>query len=313
MLVVVAVLVVAWFWLLEAGKAGALRADGQSAADAAALAAATHLQGEVIDLVRNPLPNGLAYGVYGRSRNAADDYARRNDGNLTRFDAARREFRVEVETQGQLQGGTADRLGVSGTRGEAHSRSRLGVDWLLGPPPARGGSPSLSDGRIDDILARNGYDPEADELPPGSALESGQPCSIGADVGNLDDEMHDVIVRLEMELPPAGVGAAVVLDDGYQTTSCGGWADEFNVHHPLNYGSAFRVASTTQAFAVAASGQPLCRPFTSDPRLFAHRDSDVCDGRTGTLGPGQAYGGSLDHMVDFTVELVPDEGPVGAP
>lgn len=313
--VVASVLIIGIFWLAQLGVAGWLRASGQSAADAAALAAAAAYRHQAERVLRQGHPGGvdLARPDTGPARVAAQDHATRNGARLRRYDAALREVRVEVETRQAMQSRAAARIGVNGTRGEAAARVRFQARWRAATPTLRSRGAPLSEAEIQAIFARNGltYDP-AD--PPRTALRYPGSCSPGPDVKNLQPRMHDAIARLEHH-DSYGIGP-LSLVSGYRRPGCGaawGHSEGLELYAPENYGDAVRVgASQRGAVAARQTLVGLCRPYPgTDPGLFAHRLSLICAGRTGDLDERTVYGGDLRSIVDLEVELIRDEGALG--
>jgi len=102
--------------LLQAGHATDLRANAQSAADAAALAAAKGLREEL----QNQLPGSPVSGAL--AREGAETYAQRNGARLTRFSLQGRDVLVTVATRERL----GDQAGASNDRpATARARARL--------------------------------------------------------------------------------------------------------------------------------------------------------------------------------------------
>lgn len=314
---VVVGLAIAVAWLSQVGLAGTLRAGSQSASDAAALAAGEELRSQAMRFMRlGPGRLDLAEPSHGHAFAAATSYAAANDASVVPggFRAEGLEVRVEVESRQRLEGANAEELGVAGTRGEASSRARIEVDWRL-PRPGPRSRPPLSDAQIEAIAQRNGYDPEDEDVAEQlarSVLRSPATCP-GADVRNLEPRMHDVIAHLE--LSPTGVGAPLRLRDGYRRPGCGGSEGAFGLLSPENSGDAFRTTDAARAGVAARMHVVgLCRPYPStDPNLFAHRNSAICGGSVGSLDPSSVYGGNLRNVVRFEVRLVRDEGPLGRP
>jgi hypothetical protein len=343
---VIGVLIVATFWLAEVGVAGGLRAGGQSAADAAALAAAAEIRHQAERVLREGHPGGidLARPEEGPAESAARDYAARNDATVQAYAARYREARVEVETNREMESRAADDIGVSGTRATASARARFRVDWReADKPQPRNRGAALTEAEIAAIFLRNGL-PYIPVVTP-TALRSGAGCAQGADVKNLVGSMHDAIAVLEyhpvhgintliipppidvedpidpenpIELPDPTVGLrALELSDGYRHPACGGnlgHGQGLELFSPENYGEAIRVRAGSHRDHVAnRQGQVgLCRPYPeNDPGLFALRTSLICAGRTGDLSPQQVFGGDLRSIVRFEVELIPDEGELG--
>ena len=312
---VVGVLAIGIVWLVPVGVAGTVRASAQSAADASALAAGEELRGQAMSiLVDGPGAADRIPPMFLPARSAAEEYAERNGSQLTAFDRQGREFRVEVETDQQLEGRGAEGIGVSGTRGESSARARIEVDWRL-PIPGSRSNPPLSDSQIASIAERNGFDPDDEDVAEDledSILHSTADCPGGPDVRNLNDRMHDAIIVLE--LMDSTITPPLSLRDGYRPPGCGGPSDDgFGLFSPENYGDTFRTTDSQQ-FAVAQrmTQAALCRPYPlSDPNLFVHQDSSICAGQTGNLTPSLVYGGDLRSIVRFEVRLIPDEGELG--
>jgi hypothetical protein len=161
---VLALLVVAaltgGFLLFEVGRATALRADAQTAADAAALAAAEALHGQFRAAIRNgdyellappdpfeparlPDVDRVLQPRHELARTVAADYARRNGAELIDYRPEGLGARVRVRTTRALDGSGAQQVGAAGTRAEASARARFSPRWLPGagqliipaPPP----------------------------------------------------------------------------------------------------------------------------------------------------------------------------------
>ena len=128
------------FYLFPAGAATILRADAQSAADAAALAAAKGLRTE---LAARP-PGSASVSTGALARVGAERYAAKNGARLTSFRHVGLEVYVGVETRESL--GEAGRpVGSEGQKAGARAKARLfpltsvGGSSLLGASGGGGG------------------------------------------------------------------------------------------------------------------------------------------------------------------------------
>lgn len=131
-------------WLFQVGNASAKRADAQTGADAAALAAAEEMKRQLFSFdVPNP---ALINWVLVRAE--AEKYAARNDVSITGFTPLGLDVIVEATNDEGLRADGADDLGVEGDRGRAKARARVAiiqVPWASAggtgtsqsiPPPA---------------------------------------------------------------------------------------------------------------------------------------------------------------------------------
>lgn len=133
------------FYLFPAGAATILRADAQSAADAAALAAAKGLRTELA-----ARPPGSAFALSGAlARVGAENYARKNGARVTSFRHVGLEVYVGVETRASLgEGGRP--VGAEGQKAGARAKARLfpltsvGGSSLLGAFGGGGGGTAFA-------------------------------------------------------------------------------------------------------------------------------------------------------------------------
>lgn len=192
---VAAALITGAVLLVTVGESASLRVESQSAADAAALAAAEDLRGQLLDSMRfgrpldSPCDDAQAYA----GRNGAElRVCQVSSTSPIPVGRSQREVRVEVESIEQLDGPSADRVGVSGTTGEATARAELVVDFDCDPVP--GVDAAIRD--VADSLAL-AQPPSLRDLgcgpPPGNAsapYDSFRTRS-GADTATAEDAMDD--------------------------------------------------------------------------------------------------------------------------
>ncbi len=109
--------------LFQTGRAADLRAQGQTAADAAALGGGQELMRQLTSL------DGSLNVDEGAVRDAAAEYASRNDGELTSFERDGYEVRVQVRTKKSLGGdeGGAAPDDDDDERGTARAQARVEV------------------------------------------------------------------------------------------------------------------------------------------------------------------------------------------
>ena len=118
------------------------------------------------------------------------------------------------------------------------------------------------------------------------------------------------------------IGAPILLNSAYrsaayQTVLCGQVSGRCappgqSMH---NFGLAIDVANYPQLARVAGEAG-LCQPFPTpgdDPVHFSPAGGPECGGQSGTLGSGQAFGGSPMSFVSYDVRLIPYEGAGAVP
>ena len=138
--------------LFQVGRASAMRADAQTAADAASLAAVRNLRDQIDRLIAAGQPATAAAIDPVELRSAADGYARRNDAEIVGFEHLGADVRVQVRTVATL-GDTARPIDAQDKRGTARARASMSLlptvlDTGFGPgadPGAIGDSSAFSD------------------------------------------------------------------------------------------------------------------------------------------------------------------------
>lgn len=148
-------LVIVGILLFQVARAADQRARAQTAADAAALAGTREVRSQLEALALAGIIDAAAIDM-GRVRAAADDYARRNGGRVTKLERLGVDVRVEVTTEDKLGVG-AEPVDAEQKEGVARARASFSVVSSVGDVPAfgvpGGGSvttPGGGDGRISD-------------------------------------------------------------------------------------------------------------------------------------------------------------------
>ena len=308
------------FLLFQVGAAARLSTDGQTAGDAAALAAAQDVERQ---LQENLLRSGGGMTAqlvdWNRVELAAADYARRNGAEVVGFTHADFDVLVTVRTLKTLEAPTVDRATAKATQ---RARARVDATYSLGLPAfgagaaggggAGGGSHFQSDAQLRALSDRAGVPVRAD-----SALRryGGTGNGVGVDVADLQEPMQIAILKAEGLL-----GGPILINSGYRTAAyqaylCatqGGMGGRCappgqSLH---NHGLAIDVANY-RALAGVALEAGMCQPFPlpgDDNVHFSIIDGPECGGRGGALAAGQAYGGNLASFAQFKVRLVPWDG-----
>jgi hypothetical protein len=132
-LLMMVMLSLAAFGLLffQVGRAAIFSTQAQTAADAAALGAVQEIKSQLVAQVARSGTSDLALLDTAAIRAAADRYARRNKGHVTRLERRGVDVRVWVSTDAKL-GREAKRLDRQNTRGNARARARIDVTVLTG-------------------------------------------------------------------------------------------------------------------------------------------------------------------------------------
>lgn len=311
LLVLFTALLAGGFMLLQVGRGAAMRAEGVTAADAAALAGAQNIRDQLEGLI---MTGGFADpGLVdlGEAESAAASYAEKNGGRLVDFDTIGYDVVVTVETQDALEGESARDLDVEGLRANATARAHIEATWHVGPHPGLAlGNGGLTGREIKQLEEQTGM-----ELHPRSSLRvNGDNCATdNADVVHLHPAMKAAIVRAEAEIGP------LAITEGYRTYECQANVPAANPggmkappgRSMHNLGMAIDV-SPSGPLAAATAADPrigLCQPFPSgDPVHFALAQSVECGGATGPLGPGGAFGrGGIGSFVTYEVYLVDED------
>jgi len=298
--------------LFQVGRAGSARANAQSAADAAALAAGEDVQAQLerMLLTRGSIDWGQVQDDTPRMQAAA--YAERNGAELVDYRRAVGEIYVTTREKVPL-GPDAERVDSADVRASAPAHAHVDLDYALSGVPgfsatgAGSGGPAgggLSDAQIAAVERAAGVSVRSD-----SALRTyGADCSAGVDVVNLQPEMQVAIAKAEKLL-----GAPLVLNDGYRTIACqvAAAAGALNGYAAApgrsmhNAGLAIDVANYAELARVSAKAG-LCQPFPGPDEDYVHfsiADGVECGGQAGPLGAGGAYGGSASSFVDIEVRL----------
>ena len=126
-------LVVVGMLFFQVGRAAIFSTEAQTAADAAALAAVKNVQQQLMEQVAATGTSSLALIDSARVAAAAESYAQRNGGHVTKIDRRGVDVKVWVVTNDRLGRG-AERLDREDTRGSARARARV---ELLGDPRRR--------------------------------------------------------------------------------------------------------------------------------------------------------------------------------
>jgi hypothetical protein len=129
-------LVVVGMMFFQVGRAAIFSTEAQTAADAAALAAAKNVQQQLVEQVAATGTSSLALINSARVLAAAEAYAQRNGGHVTKIDRRGVDVKIWVSTNDRLGRG-AKRLDREDTRGTAKARAR--VELLVVPGFAGGG------------------------------------------------------------------------------------------------------------------------------------------------------------------------------
>jgi hypothetical protein len=298
--------------LFQGGKSSLLRAEGVTAADAAAIGGAYNVRDQLYRIMLHtgyPDPN-LVNEAEVCARAASE--AAEDGGRLLECDHFAFQVRVRVETQEALDGeGAAEGIG-EGARGAAGATAELNALYSMafptGPPAwgVRANGLGLSVGELKDLAQKAGID-----FIGSSSLQHSLPCNLGADTVNLTDEMKIAIISAE-----AILGHPLQINDGFRTFACqvaaaanpgnpGGRAAApgRSMHNAgmaidvQNYGELGRIAHRIG----------LCQPFPDpgdDPFHFSLSSGVECGGAAGPLGAGGAFGGNPASFVTFEVRLI---------
>lgn len=133
--------------LFGAGRAGRARADAQTAADAAALAAAKNV-GDQFAGPAEEIPAAIDDAL---AEAEARDFAERNDADLVSFERDDMDVRVTVRTKQSIPDGGQDGGEVNG---EARAQARVSPIAAIGGPGVAGGAGALGapiDGVASDV------------------------------------------------------------------------------------------------------------------------------------------------------------------
>jgi putative Flp pilus-assembly TadE/G-like protein len=132
----------------QVGRAAIFSTEAQTAADAAALAAARNIQGQLTGQVFRSGGSDLQFIDDAQVRAEAERYAAKNGAHVVRLERDGVDVRVWVATKKTLGDG-AKALDKEDTRGEARARARLELLVIPGSgslgPSVRGGDPTIPD------------------------------------------------------------------------------------------------------------------------------------------------------------------------
>lgn len=162
----------------QVGRAAIFSTEAQTAADAAALGAVEEVKAQLMAQVATTGTSDLALIDSVRVRAAAETYAQRNKGHVTKLDRRGVDVKVWVATN-QTLGRGAKKLDREDTRGVARARARIDVVALAGSGGASIGSSGSAVSRIDE----KDWDELEDEIshPPtcGQDAESNDIVKLG--------------------------------------------------------------------------------------------------------------------------------------
>jgi cell division protein FtsB len=164
----------------QVGRAAIFSTEAQTAADAAALAAVKDVRAQLIAQVAETGTSDLALIDESRVRAAAESYAQRNGGHVTRLERRGVDVKVWVSTNARL-GRRARDIDQEDMRGNERARARIDVIALAGV--GGGASIGSSGGGSVRTIARSDWDKLADEIssPPtcGSGASSNDIVKLG--------------------------------------------------------------------------------------------------------------------------------------
>jgi hypothetical protein len=296
--------------MFQAGRASDLRAEGVTAADAAALAGANNLKEQLVQTVLRKGyadPNAVSEGMICE---AARDYAARNGASLDACEHFGYEVSATVRMNRSLDGDQAEYVGVGGRTATAEATARVNLRYSIAFGGGGGGFAAtgtrVSSAEIEELADKAGV-----PVPSLSSLMYSRDCMGGVDTIHLSEAMKIAILKAEHLL-----GAPLQLSDGFRTYACqvdraanpgnpGGRAAPPG-HSLHEVGMAIDV-SNYSALASVAAKVGLCQPFPAvndDPFHFSLSGSVECGGHAGPLGPGGAFGGNVGSFVTFDVILV---------
>lgn len=307
--------------LFQVGRATGSRANAQTAADAASLAAGEDVKAQIERMI-------LLYGYVNWSaiqdttpRAQADQYAERNGEEVISYQRDYQDIYVTTRELAPL-GPDADRVDSGGSKAKAPAHARVEIDYTLsgvpgfntganggstgGGGPAGGGLPAS---RIAEIEDAAGVKVSAD-----SALRTyGSNCHAGIDIAHLQPEVQEAIAKAEDLLDQP-----LRLNSAYRDVPCQVRASANAVNGYAappgrslhNAGLAIDVANYA-ALASVASRAGLCQPFPGPDQDYVHfsaADGVECGGQSGPLGPGGAFGGNAASFALLDVHLAGLDG-----
>ena len=285
-------LVVVGMMFFQVGRAAIFSTEAQTAADAAALAAVKNVQQQLVEQVAATGTSSLALINSARVAAAAESYAQRNGGHVTKIDRRGVDVKVWVVTNETLGRG-AKRLDREDTRGEARARARV---ELLAIPGSGGGSsigPTVGGG--DPTISKKEWEELGEEIGDGPPT-----CGTGASsndivkLGNLLREHgFDVAENAEMgDNPRPGVHSAT----GYHYQCRNSAALDVNYYQGSEPAAIDGIVEDVQALGF--------RTIWRAAGHFDHIHIDVAN--SGPIGGGFGFGGAVGALEEtmLSVKLI---------
>ena len=176
-------LVVTGMMFFQVGRAAIFSTEAQTAADAAALAAVENVKQQLMEQLAATGTSSLALIDPTRVAAAAESYAQRNGGHVTKIDRRGIDVKVWVVTNDRLGRG-AERLDREDTRGSARARARVELLAIPGAGFGGGGNLGLSGGGGDPTISGKEWKELGEEIgdgPPtcGSSAASNDLVKLG--------------------------------------------------------------------------------------------------------------------------------------
>jgi hypothetical protein len=288
-------LVVVGMMFFQVGRAAIFSTEAQTAADAAALAAAKNVQQQLTEQVAATGTSSLALINPVRVRVAAESYAQRNGGHVTRISRRGVDVKVWVATNDRLGRG-AERLDREDTRGEARARARV---ELLAIPGAGfiGGGGNLGGpvGGGDPTISKKEWEELAEEIgdgPPtcGTSASNNDLVKLG---NLLREHGFDVAENAEMgDNPRPGVHSAT----GYHYQCRNSAALDVNYYQGSEPAAIDGIVEDVQALGF--------RTIWRAAGHFDHIHIDVAN--SGPIGGGFGLGGAVGALEEtmLSVKLI---------
>jgi Putative Flp pilus-assembly TadE/G-like len=317
--------------LFQVGRAADLKAQGQTAADAAALGAEHEIKDEMIAAMLvsgegfTPLEVNDAL-VQAR----AEEWAQRNGAHVISYQRLPTSFDVSVivETNKELNDKDADRVGANGFRGQAKASATIDAAFNFGGGfgipsfGGGGGGPGGGGNLLSDADIKKIEDAAGVQVAPWSALRfyGGCGCTSGSvDVADLQFPMQVAIAKAEALLHHRLPIISAFRTVQYQASLCATQGGQGGRCAPAgssmhNAGLAMDVSPHGDLAAIA-SKVGLCEPFpgaNDDNNHFSWAGDRECGGQAGVLGGagsgGVAFGGNISSFVNFDIHLIPWKG-----
>lgn len=309
------------FLLYTVGAAARLKTEGQTAADAAALAGEENVKDQLLRMISTGAitPENINWF---EAEVAARDYAKRNGGTVTDFQHLLFDVRVTVRSDRGLDG---EEVGRDDARAISKARASLGSSYAIsaalggapvGGAPAPGGEGGVACGSnpIPEAELRSIEKAAGVKLRSDSALRR-YACrgdGDGPNVAQLSTQMKVSMAKAEDLMGAPIIVNSAYRSAAYQAVLCGQVSGRCappgqSLH---NFGLAIDVDNYPQLAQVAAKAG-LCQPFPApgdDNVHFSPADGPECGGQKGPLGAGQAFGGNPLSFVSYDVRLVPYDG-----